>query len=321
MTTWTRRLLLALALCVPVLAAAQAFPSRPLRIVVPFPPGGAGDMHARLLAQKLTGLLGQQVIVDNRAGASGNIGSEFVVKSPPDGYTILFATTNTAINQAANAAKVPFNPVTDLAPITLTLTAQNLITVRPTLPFRSIAELVAFAKANPGKLSFGSSGIGTPWLSMELLKSLAGIDMVHVPYKGDGPALVDLMGGQIDLYTTNISALDAYHRSGKVRALAVTSKKRAASLPDIPTVDESGVPGYELESWFGFMVPAGTPRPVIDRLHTAFVQAIAMPDVQKAMTDVGLVPTTSTPEEFGARLRTDIDKFSRVVKASGIKVD
>ena len=321
MKTWSRRLLLALALCAPLLAAAQAFPSRPLRMVVPYPPGGAGDMHARLLATKLSGLLGQPVLVDNRAGASGNIGSEFVVKSPPDGYTILFGTTNMAINHAANAAKVPFNVMTDLAPITLTLTAQNLITVRPTLPVRTIGELVAYAKANPGKLSFGSSGIGSPWLSMELLKSMAGIDMVHVPYKGDGPALTDLMGGQIDVYTTNISALDAYHRSGKVRAIAVTSKKRAASLPDIPTVDESGVPGYELESWFGFLAPAGTPRPVIDRLHAAFVQALAMPDVQKSMTDVGLVPTTSTPEEFAARIRADIEKFSRVVKASGIKVD
>jgi tripartite-type tricarboxylate transporter receptor subunit TctC len=320
MTSRTRRLLLASALCAPLFARAQAFPARPLRIVVPYPPGGAGDMHSRLVAQKLSTLLGQQVIVDNRAGASGNIGSEFVAKSPPDGHTILFATTNLAINHAANAAKVPFNVLSDLAPVAITLTAQNLITVRPTLPVKSIAELVAHAKANPGKLSFGSSGIGSPWLSMELLKSMAGIDMVHVPYKGDGPAITDLMGGQIDLYTTNISALDAHHRAGKVRGIAVTSRKRAASLPDIPTVDET-VPGYELESWFGFMVPAGTPRPVIDRLHGAFAQALAMPDVQKAMTDVGLVPTTSTPDEFAARIRTDIDKFSRIVKASGIKVD
>jgi tripartite-type tricarboxylate transporter receptor subunit TctC len=321
MKTWIRRLMLVMALVPPALAGAQDFPSRPLRIIVPFPPGGAGDMHTRLLAQKLTGLLGQQVVVDNRAGASGNIGSEFVAKSPPDGYTILFATTNAAINHAVNPAKLPFNVMTDLAPITLTVTAQNLITVRPTLPVESISELIAYAKAHPGKLTFGSSGIGTPWLSMELLKSMAGVDMVHVPYKGDGPALTDLIGGQIDVYTTNISALDAYHRSGKVRALAVTSKKRSASLPDIPTVDESGVPGYELESWFGFMVTAGTPKSVVDRLHTAFVQAIAMPDVQKSMTDVGLTPTPSTPEEFGARIRTDIEKFTRVVKASGIKVD
>lgn len=321
MKTWTTRLLLLLAVFLPVIAAAQDFPSRPVRIVVPYPPGGAGDMHSRLVAQKLSATLGQQVIVENRAGASGNIGSDHVAKSPPDGHTILFATTNLAINHAANAAKVPFNVLTDLLPVSMSLTSQNLIAVRPTLPVRNIAELVAYAKANPGKLSFGSSGVGSPWLGMELLKTMAGISMVHVPYKGDAPAITDLMGGQIDLYATNVSALDAHHRSGKLRGIAVTSRKRASSLPDIATVDESGVPGYELESWFGFMVPAGTPRPIVDRLNAALVQIIGMPDVQKAMLDVGLTPATSTPEAYAARIRADIDKFTRIIKASGIKID
>jgi tripartite-type tricarboxylate transporter receptor subunit TctC len=313
--------LLSLAVFLPVLAAAQDFPSRPLRIVVPYPPGGAGDMHSRLVAQKLSSTLGQQVIVENRSGASGNIGSDHVAKSPPDGHTILFATTNLAINHAANAAKVPFNVLTDLLPISMSLTSQNLIAVRPTLPVRNIAELVAYAKANPGKLSFGSSGVGSPWLGMELLKTMAGINMVHVPYKGDAPAITDLMGGQIDLYATNVSALDAHHRSGKLRGIAVTSRKRASSLPDIATVDESGVPGYELESWFGFMVPAGTPRPIVERLNAALVQIIGMPDVQKAMLDVGLTPATSTPEAYAARIRADVDKFTRIITASGIKID
>lgn len=321
MKTLITRLLLALCLCLPVVVAAQSFPSRTVRMVVPYPPGGAGDMHTRLVAQKLASVLGQQVIVENRAGASGNIGSDHVAKSPPDGYTILFATTNLAINHAANAAKVPFNVLTDLQPVSMSLTSQNLIAVRPTLPVQTVAELVAYAKANPGKLSFGSSGIGSPWLGMELLKTLAGINMVHVPYKGDAPAITDLMGGQIDLYATNVSALDAHHRSGKVRGIAVTSKKRASSLPDIPTVDESGVPGYELESWFGFMVPAGTPRPIVERLNTAIVQVIGMPDVRKSMLDVGLTPASSTPEEYANRIRADVEKFSRIVKASGIKVD
>lgn len=321
MKTWTTRLLLSLAVFLPVLAAAQDFPSRPVRIVVPYPPGGAGDMHSRLVAQKLSATLGQQVIVENRAGASGNIGSDHVAKSPPDGHTILFATTNLAINHAANAAKVPFNVLTDLLPVSMSLTSQNLIAVRPTLPVRNIAELVAYAKANPGKLSFGSSGVGSPWLGMELLKTMAGISMVHVPYKGDAPAITDLMGGQIDLYATNVSALDAHHRSGKLRGIAVTSRKRASSLPDIATVDESGVPGYELESWFGFMVPAGTPRPIVDRLNAAMVQIIGMPDVQKAMLDVGLTPATSTPEAYAARIRADVDKFTRIIRASGIKID
>jgi tripartite-type tricarboxylate transporter receptor subunit TctC len=313
--------LLSLAVFLPVLAAAQDFPSRPLRIVVPYPPGGAGDMHSRLVAQKLSSTLGQQVIVENRSGASGNIGSDHVAKSPPDGHTILFATTNLAINHAANAAKVPFNVLTDLLPISMSLTSQNLIAVRPTLPVRNIAELVAYAKANPGKLSFGSSGVGSPWLGMELLKTMAGINMVHVPYKGDAPAITDLMGGQIDLYATNVSALDAHHRSGKLRGIAVTSRKRASSLPDIATVDESGVPGYELESWFGFMVPAGTPRPIVERLNAALVQIIGMPDVQKVMLDVGLTPATSTPEAYAARIRADVDKFTRIITASGIKID
>lgn len=321
MKTWTTRLLLSLAVFLPVLAAAQDFPSRPVRIVVPYPPGGAGDMHSRLVAQKLSATLGQQVIVENRAGASGNIGSDHVAKSPADGHTILFATTNLAINHAANAAKVPFNVLTDLLPVSMSLTSQNLIAVRPTLPVRNIAELVAYAKANPGKLSFGSSGVGSPWLGMELLKTMAGINMVHVPYKGDAPAITDLMGGQIDLYATNVSALDAHHRSGKLRGIAVTSRKRASSLPDIATVDESGVPGYELESWFGFMVPAGTPRPIVDRLNAALVQIIGMPDVQKAMLDVGLTPATSTPEAYAARIRADVDKFTRIITASGIKID
>jgi tripartite-type tricarboxylate transporter receptor subunit TctC len=307
--------LLSLAVFLPVLAAAQDFPSRPLRIVVPYPPGGAGDMHSRLVAQKLSSTLGQQVIVENRSGASGNIGSDHVAKSPPDGHTILFATTNLAINHAANAAKVPFNVLTDLLPISMSLTSQNLIAVRPTLPVRNIAELVAYAKANPGKLSFGSSGVGSPWLGMELLKTMAGIN------KGDAPAITDLMGGQIDLYATNVSALDAHHRSGKLRGIAVTSRKRASSLPDIATVDESGVPGYELESWFGFMVPAGTPRPIVERLNAALVQIIGMPDVQKAMLDVGLTPATSTPEAYAARIRADVDKFTRIITASGIKID
>lgn len=321
MKTWTTRLLLSLAVFLPVLAAAQDFPSRPVRIVVPYPPGGAGDMHSRLVAQKLSATLGQQVIVENRAGASGNIGSDHVAKSPADGHTILFATTNLAINHAANAAKVPFNVLTDLLPVSMSLTSQNLIAVRPTLPVRNIAELVAYAKANPGKLSFGSSGVGSPWLGMELLKTMAGISMVHVPYKGDAPAITDLMGGQIDLYATNVSALDAHHRSGKLRGIAVTSRKRASSLPDIATVDESGVPGYELESWFGFMVPAGTPRPIVDRLNAALVQIIGMPDVQKAMLDVGLTPATSTPEAYAARIRADVDKFTRIITTSGIKID
>ena len=318
----TRRLLCHLPLLAAPLTAAraQSFPNRPLRIVVPFPPGGAGDLHTRLVAGRLATVLGQPVIVDNRAGASGNIGAEFVAKAPPDGYTLVFATTNMAINQAVST-KLPFNVTTDFAPISLSLTAQNLLVARPDFAAADLRGLIAMARANPGKVTFGSSGIGSPWLGMELLKSMAGIDLTHVPYKGDAPAITDLIGGQIDLYATNLSVLDPHVRAGRVKPLAVTSRRRAASLPDVPTMEEAGVPGYELESWFGFMAPAGTPRPTIDVLHGALVQVLAMPDVQKSMTDVGLVPTTTSPEQFAARIRADVDKFARIAKAANIKAD
>ena len=299
---------------------AQTWPTRTVRLIVPYPPGGAGDMHVRLISQKLGVLLGQTVVVENRAGASGNIGAEYVVKSAPDGYTLVFGTTNMAINQAVSG-KMPFNVLTDLEPITITLNSQNLLAVRTTMPANNIKELIAYAKANPGKINFGSSGIGSPWLAVEILKSLAGVEMVHVPYKGDGPAIVDLIGGQIDIYATNISAVDAHHRAGKIRGLAVTSRKRSASLPDIPTMEEAGIPGYELEGWFGFLAPAGTPRPIIEKLHAAMVKIVAMPDVQKSMLDIGLSPATLTPEEFRQRIQSDIAKFTRVVKSSGIKVE
>jgi tripartite-type tricarboxylate transporter receptor subunit TctC len=301
-------------------AAAQDYPFKPIRMVVPYPPGGAGDMHVRLVSQKLGAMLGQTVVVENRAGASGNIGAEYVVKSAPDGYTLVFGTTNMAINQAVSA-KMPFNVLTDLEPITITLTSQNLLAVRTTMPANNMRELIAYAKANPGKVNFGSSGIGSPWLAVEILKSLAGVEMVHVPYKGDGPAIIDLIGGQIDIYATNISAVDAHHRAGKVRGLAVTSRKRSTSLPDIPTMEEAGVPGYDLEGWFGFLAPAGTPRPIIDKLHAALLKIVAMPDVQKSMLDIGLTPATLTPEEFRQRIQSDVAKFTRVVKSSGIKIE
>ena len=277
-------------------------------------------MHVRLISQKLGVQMGQAVVVENRAGASGNIGAEYVAKSAPDGYTLVFGTTNMAINQAVSA-KMPFNVLTDLDPITITLNSQNLLAVRTTMPANNIKELISYAKANPGKINFGSSGIGSPWLAVEILKSLAGVEMVHVPYKGDGPAIVDLIGGQIDIYATNISAVDAHHRAGKIRGLAVTSRKRSASLPDIPTMEEAGVPGYDLEGWFGFLAPAGTPRPIIEKLHAALVKIVAMPDVQKSMLDIGLSPATLTPEEFRQRIQSDIAKFTRVVKSSGIKVE
>lgn len=318
MKKFLKLLMLLSLLWLPAEAGAQPYPSKAIRLVVPFPPGGAGDMHTRLIAQHLPGILGQPVIVENRAGASGNIGADYVAKSAPDGYTLLFATTNLMLNQALGE-KLPFNVTTDFAPITMTLTAQNLLTLRRGLPFDDVKGLIAYAKANPGKLTYGSSGVGTPWLSMEMLKSTAGLDILHVPYKGDGPAIADMIGGQIDIYATNVSALDSYHRSGQLRGIAVTSKKRANSLPDIPTMQEAGVPGYELETWFGFLAPAATPREIIDKLNAAFVRVIALPEVQKSMTDLGLTPVTMTPDEFRVRIQNDIRKFGETAKNATAK--
>jgi tripartite-type tricarboxylate transporter receptor subunit TctC len=288
--------------------------------VVPYPPGGAGDLHARLIGAKLAPLLGQPVLIENRAGASGNIGSEYVAKASPDGYTLLMNTTNMAIGRAFST-KLPFNVLTDLAPITMSLTSQNLLVVKNSLPVNNVRELIAFAKANPGKLSYGSSGIGTPMLTMELMKMMAGLDIVHVPYKGDAPAITDLLGGQIDIYATNILGLEAHHRAGRVRGIAVTSKKRAVSLPELPTIEEAGIPGYELETWFGYFTSPGTPRPVVDRLNSLIVRVIELPEVSKAMIETGAVPATNSPDEFRRRIEADVDKFTRVVKAAGIKLE
>ena len=318
MKSLLKLLMLLSLLWLPAQADAQPYPSKIIRLVVPFPPGGAGDMHARLVAQHLPALLGQTVIVENRAGASGNIGADYVAKAAPDGYTLLFATTNLVLNQALGQ-KLPFNVTTDFAPITMTLTAQNLLTIRRGLPFSDVKGLIAHAKANPGKLTYGSSGVGTPWLSMEMLKSMAGVDILHVPYKGGGPAIADVLGGQIDMYATNVSALDSYHRSGQVHGIAVTSKKRATSLPDVPTMEEAGVPGYELETWFGFLAPAATPKEIVDKVNAAFVRVVTLPDVQKSMTDLGLTPVTMTPAEFGVRIQNDIRKFGEIAKNASAK--
>lgn len=301
------------------LAAAQSWPSKPVRMIIPYPPGGATDILGRLISQKLTPMIGQTVVVENRAGASGNIGFDYVAKSDPDGYTLLTGTANMTIAPAFSS-KLPFNVLTDFAPISQIVSSQNFLVIRPTLPAQNVKELIAYAKANPGKLTYGSSGIGTPLLCMEILKSLTGIDVLHVPYKGDTPALTDLMGGQIDMYCSTIIGEVGFVKSGKLRGLGVTSKKRADSIPDVPTIEEAGVPGYELSSWYGILAAAGTPRPIVEQLNAAIVKIVAMPDVQKVMRDGGSDPKSSTPDEFMERIRSDVAKFAAVVKKAGIKV-
>jgi len=310
-----------LALIFSTTVLAQAWPTaKPVRMIIPYPPGGATDILGRLISQKLSPMIGQSVIVENRTGASGNIGFDYVAKAAPDGYTLLTGTANITIGRAFSD-KLPFNALTDFAPISQIVSSQNYLVIRPTLPVNNVKELIAYAKANPGKLTYGSSGIGTPLLCIEILKSLAGITAVHVPYKGDTPAITDLLGGQIDMYCSTITGLVSYTKSGKLKGLGVTSSKRAVSIPDVPTIEEAGVPGYELSSWYGILAPAGTPRPIVDQLNAAIVKIVAMPDVQKAMIDGGSEPYSNTPEEFMARIRADVDKFTKVVKDAGIKVD
>lgn len=311
--------LLALALGL-FCGAAAAYPDKPVRLVVPYPPGGGGDLHARVIAQKLTPLLGQTVVVENKAGASGNIGSDYVAKSAPDGYTLLLATSNNAIAPAFST-KLTYDVLTDFAPITTTQFSQQLLIVRPSLPVKNLKELIAHAKANPGKLTFGTAGVGMPLLSVELMKSMAGLEMLAVPYKGDSPALTDLIGGRIDLYAGNLGAVTPFYKTGKVRGLAVTSKKRAASLPEVPTMDEAGIPGYDLQSWMGIAAPAGTPRAVIEQLNAALVKVVAMPEVQKQLADQGALAASSTPEEFQQLIKEYVDRFTRLVKSAGLKVE
>jgi tripartite-type tricarboxylate transporter receptor subunit TctC len=301
-------------------ALAQAWPSKPLRMIIPYPPGGATDILGRLISQKLGPMIGQTVVVENRAGASGNIGFDYVAKSAPDGYTLLTGTANMTIAPAFSST-LPFNVLTDFAPISQIVSSQNYLVIRPTLPANNLKELIAYAKANPGKLTYGSSGIGTPLLCMELLKSLADIQAIHIPYKGDTPAVTDLIGGQIDMYCSTITGLVGFTKSGKLRGLGVTSKKRAMSIPDVPTIEEAGVPGYELASWYGILAPAGTPRPIVDKLNAAIVKIVAMPDIQKAMIEGGSEPQSSTPDEFMERIRADVAKFSKIVKEAGIKAE
>jgi tripartite-type tricarboxylate transporter receptor subunit TctC len=300
-------------------ALAQTYPSKAIHLVVPYPPGGGGDIHGRLIGEKLAGLLGQPVVVENRSGGSGATGSDYVAKSSPDGYTILVNTNALAVSQVVG--KAPYDATKDFAPLSLTMTSQNLLVARPTLQVSGIKDLIAYAKANPGKLSYGASGLSTPMLSVELFKSMAGVNLLFVPYKGDAPGITDLLGGQTDLYVTNILPLQPHVKAGKLKALAVTSKKRAASLPDVPTMDEAGVPGFEMESWFGFLAPAGTSRAVVDRLNAAIGKVLALPEVQKSIGESGGVPAPSTPEEFAQRIRSDVEKFTQIVKTAGIKVD
>jgi tripartite-type tricarboxylate transporter receptor subunit TctC len=303
-------------------AMAQAYPTKPVRMIVPFPAGGATDIVGRLVAQKLAEGWGQQVIVDNRGGAGGTIGSDVAAKSPPDGYTMLLGTSSTHAVAPSLYSKLPYDPVRDFSPVTLVATATILLAVHPSVPAQNVRELIALAKRQPNALSFASSGNGgISHLIGEQFKSTAGIQMLHVPYKGDTPALVDLVGGQVHLmFGTAVSFLP-YVSAGRLRALAVTNPKRSPIVPNVPTIAESGLPGFEALQWFGVFVPAGTPRDIVSRLHADIVKSLKLSDVRERLVGLGAEVVGNAPDQFAAFQKADSVKWAKIVKESGAKVD
>jgi tripartite-type tricarboxylate transporter receptor subunit TctC len=311
----------ALALA-PFAAQAQAFPSKALTIVVPFSAGGTTDILARVVGQYMAKDLGQPVIIDNRAGAGGNIGAQMVARAAPDGYTLLMGTVGThAINQSLYK-KMPFDPIKDFAPITRVALVPNLLVANPSQPFKTVKELIAYAKANPGKVSFASSGSGTSiHLSGEMFQQMAGVEMQHIPYKGSAPALTDLLGGQTAIMFDNMPSVISHVRAGKLRPIAVTTPTRSPALPDVPTIAESGVPGYSATSWFGILAPASTPAPVIAKLNASILKALADPEVRKKLAEQGAEPHGEKPEQFAEFIRSETAKWGQTVKVSGATAD
>jgi tripartite-type tricarboxylate transporter receptor subunit TctC len=301
---------------------AQAFPAKPVRVIVPFAAGGTTDIVTRILAQRLTESWGQQLLVDNRPGAGGNIGSELVAKSPADGYTILMATVATHGINASLYRKIPYDPISDFMPITLVASTPSVLMLNPAVPANSVKDLIALAKAKPGQLNFGSPGNGSSHhLAGELFDSMAGVKMTHVPYKGTAAALIDVMAGQIQLTFDTLPSAMPYVKGNKLKAIAVTSAKRTRSLSDLPTVSEAGVPGYEVTSWYGALAPAGTPPDVVKKLNADFVRTIRIPEVSEKMIEAGADPVANTPEQFAGFIRSELKKWAKVVQDSGARVD
>jgi tripartite-type tricarboxylate transporter receptor subunit TctC len=316
------RTILALLLSVSLSAFAQGFPSRPVRLVVPFPPGGAVDFYARAVQPRLQEALGQPIIIENRTGAGGMVGAELVAKSAPDGYTLLVGNIAALAMNVGLYSKMTYDPRKDLTPILRTVAVNYVMAVHPSVPAKSVAEFIALAKANPGKLAYGSAGSGSaPHLATELLKQRAGIDVLHVPFKGGGPMVADLLGGQIHMVIADQANLMPQVKAGKLRALAVGTTERSPAYPEIPTIAESGFPGFEARAWQGIAGPAGMPVAVVRQLNAAFTRAMAAPEVQQRLIEGGLDPIVGTPEEFAAFIRSEIDKWSKVAKDVGARVD
>ena len=318
---WGRACLVALvAIAAPLAAAAQDYPTRPVVLVSPFPPGGSVSLVARIVAEKMGETLGQSIVVENRGGAGGTIGARSVAKSPPDGYTLLLGYTGTLAIGPSMYPNAGFDPRKDFAPVGRIGTAPTLLVVHTSVPVHSVAELIAYAKANPGKLNFGSAGIGTVGhLAGELMATMAGLRLVHVPYKGTGPAITDLLGGHIPMMFTPVPTAHAQAESGLLRALAVTGAERSSLLPDLPTVAESGLPGYEAALRYGLVAPAGTPRAIIERLNKELRTALAAEDVRSRLAADGAEVLPSTPEQYAADIDREEATWSKVVNALGLR--
>jgi len=312
----------ALGVLAPGLAWPQAYPAKPVRLMVPFPPGGSTDIVARIVAQKLGDRLGQQVVVENRGGAGGTIGTEVLAKAPPDGYTLGVASTSTHAVAPSVYTKLGYDPVKDFAPISLVAVSPYLLVVNPEVPAKSLPELVAYVKARPGKLNYASAGTGsTTHLAMEMLKSAAGLYIVHIPYNGNGPAGTAVIAGQVEALFGSLPAVLPHAKSGRVRPIAVGTPKRSPSLPDVPTVAESGFPGFDASLWLAIMAPAGTPPAVVDRLHREIVAVIGSPDAADALAKAGAEPISSTPAELAGMVKDGVGKYATIVKQAGVKAE
>ena len=303
-------------------AAAQTYPAKPIRLMVPFPPGGSTDIVARIVAQKLGAQLGQNLVIENRGGAGGTLGTAVVAKAPADGYTLVVGTTSTHVVAPSVYQKLEYDPVKDFAPISLIAVTPYLLVVNPSVQAKTVKELVGLMKAQPGKLNYASAGVGsTTHLAMEMLKSASGTYALHIPYNGNGPAGTAVIAGQVEILFGSLPAVLPHVRSGRVRAIAVGTPKRSPSLPEVPTVAESGYPGFDASLWLAFMAPAGTPAPIVERLHKEIVAAVHSKETSESLDKNGAEPLTSTPAELAAMIRDGVAKYARVVKAAGVKAE
>ena len=311
-----------LALCAVAFGAAAQYPNKPVHIVVPSAPGDGSDLTARLIGDKLGAVLGQPVIIDNKLGAGGVVGTEYAAHQPADGYTLIMANAGSHAINAALYSKLSYDPAKDFTAVALVAVAPNMMSVNPALPVKSVGEFIAYAKAHPGEINYASGGNGSSaHLSAELFKSMTGIRMNHVPYKGSTPALTDLIGGQVQVMIGNLPPMLQHVKSGKLRALAVTTLKRYPGLPEVPTVAESGLPGFETVAWFGLFAPAGTPKDIVARLNREVNAIVAQPEVRERLLGLGMEPALGTPEDYTARQAADIAKWKKVVAESGAKID